>query len=139
MSNKAIYRKWIEGDGLAQICEWARFGMTDKQIAKRIGITSSSLYDWKKKFPSFAQSLEKAKTELKIELEKSMFELAVGKVYVEEIKTILDPNNGTVIRVEKTRKQIPPNANVQQFLAKNIMPEKYYPPRWEDGDGGEGF
>ena len=65
--------------------------------------------------------------EEKAELEKSMFDSAIGKVYVEEIKTILDPNNGTVIRVEKTRKQIPPNANLQQFLAKNFIPEKYHP------------
>ena len=132
MKTKAVYKKWITGEGLERICEWARYGMTDKQIAKRIGVTTVTLYDWKKRFPKFSASLDKAKTELKIELERSMFDLAVGKVYVEEIKTILDPNNGTVIRVEKTRKQIPPSANLQQFLAKNFIPEKYHPPCWED-------
>ena len=127
MKTKAIYSKWIEGDGLEKICEWARYGMSDKQLAKNIGITTVTLYDWKKRFPKFAEALDKAKTELKLELEKSMFDLAIGKVHVEEIKTILDPNNGTVIRVEKTRKQIPPSANLQQFLAKNFIPEKYNP------------
>lgn len=132
MGNKAVYDKWIEGEGLEQICEWARYGMSDKQIAKNIGITTVTLYDWKKKFPAFAEAVSKAKSELKIELEKSMFDLAIGKTYVEEIKTILDPNSGTVIRVEKTRKQIPPSANLQQFLAKNLIPEKYHPPCWEE-------
>ena len=61
-----------------------------------------------------------------------MFELAIGKAFVEEIKTILDPNTGKVIRVEKTRKQLPPNANLQTFLAKNLMPEKYHPPCWNN-------
>lgn len=138
MKNKAVYKKWIEGDGLEQVCEWARFGMSDKQIAKNMGVTSATLYDWKKKFPSFAEAVDRAKTELKIELEKSMLDLAIGKVYVEEIKTILDPNNGTVIRVEKTRKQIPPSANVQQFLAKNLMPEKYHPPCWDNDSENNG-
>ena len=127
MANKVVYGKWIEGAGLEQICEWARYGMSDKQIAKNIGVTTATLCDWKKKFPAFAEAVSKAKLELKAELEKSMFDSAIGKVYVEEIKTILDPNNGTVIRVEKTRKQIPPNANLQQFLAKNFIPEKYHP------------
>ena len=82
-----------------------------------------------------AKKLE-GKTELQNELEKSMFDLAVGKVYVEEIKTIIDPNTGSVIRVEKTRKQIPPNANVQQFLAKNLIPKKYHPLYFDNGGGG---
>ena len=51
-----------------------------------------------------------AKSELKLELEKSMLNLAIGKAYVEEVKTILEPSTGKVTRVEKTRKQLPPNA-----------------------------
>ena len=91
-----------------------------------------TFYNWKKRFAEFAEAVDKAKSELKIELEKSMFELAIGKAFVEEIKTILDPNTGKVIRVEKTRKQLPPNANLQTFLAKNLMPEKYHPPCWNN-------
>ena len=132
MKNNCVYKDWIEGEGLKKICEWARLGLSDKQLAKNIGITTVTLYDWKKRFPEFAEAIAKAKAELKIELEKSMFDLAVGKTYVEEIKTILDPNTGKVIRVEKTRKQIPPNANLQTFLAKNLMPEKYHPPCWDN-------
>ena len=38
MGNKAIYENWIEGDGLKQVCEWARHGLSDKQIANNIGV-----------------------------------------------------------------------------------------------------
>ncbi len=137
MKSKSVYKNWINGEGLGKICEWARHGLTDKQIAKNVGVTTVTLYDWKKRFSAFAKSLEEARLEFRIALENSMFDLAVGKTYVEEIKTILDPNNGTVIRVEKTRKQIPPNANLQTFLAKNLIPEKYHPPCWENGDDSE--
>ena len=54
-----------------------------------------------------------------------MFDLALGRTYVEEVKSILDPKTGTVVRIEKTKKQIPPNPTTQIFLAKNRMPDKY--------------
>ena len=137
MGNKTIYKNWIEGEGLKQVCEWARQGLSDKQIAKNVGVTTVAYYGWKKRFPAFAEAVDKAKSEFKVELEKAMFELATGKAYVEEIKTILNPNTGKVVRIEKTRKQIPPNANLQTFLAKNLIPEKYHPPCWESDDVAE--
>lgn len=132
MKNKSLYQNWVEGDGLEQICQWVRLGMTDKQIAQNIGITTVTLYDWKRRFPTFAEAMNKAKTSLQLELEKSMQDLAMGKAYAEEVKTILDPNSGKVVRVEKIRKQVPPNANLLMFLAKNLMPKKYHPPLWDN-------
>lgn len=35
--------------------------MTDEQIAHNIGITTTTLYDWKNKFPDFAKTLKKGK------------------------------------------------------------------------------
>lgn len=134
MKSKTVYKDWIDGNGLEQVCEWARCGLTDKQIAKNIGVTTVAFYDWKKRFPAFAAAIDKAKSELRIELEKSMFDLAVGKSYVEDVKTIIDPVTGEVLKLERTRKQIPPNANLLTFLAKNLIPEKYHPPCWDNDD-----
>ena len=134
MKTKNLYRDWIEGVGLEKICKWSRLGMTDKQIAKNIGVTTVTLYDWKKRFPDFSEAVSQAKQELKLELEQSMLDLAMGKVYIEEVKRIFEPDTGKVIRVETTRKQLPPNANLQTFLAKNLMPEKYHPPCWDNED-----
>ena len=137
MRNKAIYKNWIEGEGFDKVCEWARQGLSDKQIAKNIGITTVAFYDWKKRFPVFAEAIDKVRSELRIELEKSMFDLATGKAYAEDVKTILDPITGEVLKVERTRKQIPPNANLLMFLAKNLIPEKYHPPCWDSDDVAE--
>ena len=134
MKTKNLYKNWIEGAGLEKICEWSRLGITDKQIAKNIGITTVTLYEWKKRFPEFAEAVSQAKQELKLELEKSMLDLAMGKAYVEDVKTVVDPVTGDILRVERTRRQLPPNANLQTFLAKNLMPEKYHPPCWDDED-----
>ena len=137
MRNKAIYKNWIEGEGLKQVCEWARRGLSDKQIAKNIGVMTVAYYDWKRRFSAFAEAVDKAKSELRIELEKSMFDLATGKAFAEDVKTIIDPVTGDVLKIKRTRKQIPPNANLLTFLAKNLIPEKYHPPCWDSDDIAE--
>lgn len=125
MPRKGLYREWIEGKGLENVCMWARLGLMDKQIAGNMGISPTTFYDWQKKFPAFADAIKSAKAIPNLELENAMFDLALGRTYVEEVKSILDPKTGMVIRIEKTKKQIPPNPTTQIFLAKNRMPDKY--------------
>lgn len=64
-----------------------------------------------------------------------MFDLATGKIYVEEIKSVIDPNTGKIIRIEKTKRQLPPNPALQMFLAKNRMPQRYSDKQSDDGLG----
>ena len=125
MAGKGKYSEWIEGKGLENICKWYRLGLMDVQVAHNIGITPQTLSEWKRRFPSFGEAIKKSKEIPNLELENAMFELALGRTYVEETKTILDPATRKVIRVETTKKQVPPNSTMQIFLAKNRMPEKY--------------
>ena len=39
--------EWVTSDGLTLLRGWARDGLTDEQIAERIGITTRTLYNWK--------------------------------------------------------------------------------------------
>ena len=125
MPRKGLYHEWIEGKGVENVCMWAKLGLMDKQIAGNMGISLTTFYDWQKKFPKFADAIKNAKAIPNLELENAMFDLALGRTYVEEVKSILDPKTGTVVRIEKTKKQIPPNPTTQIFLAKNRMPDKY--------------
>nr|DAI35743.1 MAG TPA: terminase small subunit [Caudoviricetes sp.] len=125
MPRKGLYHEWIEGKGVENVCMWAKLGLMDKQIAGNMGISLTTFYDWQKKFPKFADAIKNAKAIPNLELENAMFDLALGRTYVEEVKSILDPKTGTVVRIEKTKKQIQPNPTMQIFLAKNRMPDKY--------------
>lgn len=116
---------WVEGEGLEKICEWARHGLTDTQIVENMGVNRASFYRWLKEFPDFEKAIKDARIKPNIEIENSMFELACGRVFVEEVKSVLDPKNGQVIRVEKVRKQIPPSPVLLIFLAKNRMRDRY--------------
>lgn len=120
-----VYKEWIEGKGLETVCKWARLGLTDQQIIKKMGIKERTFYSWQKKYPEFQKALRDAKTIPNLEIETSMVDLACGRAFVEEIKSTIDPKTGTITKVEKVRKQIPPNATMLIFLAKNRMRDKY--------------
>ena len=50
---------WLTEDGLTLLEGWARDGLTDEQIAEKIGINRATLYDWKKKYPNISNALKK--------------------------------------------------------------------------------
>ena len=61
-----------------------------------------------------------------------MYKLATGQMYIEETKTTLDPQGQKVTKIDKVKKQLAPNAQIQMFLARAWMPEKYKEERAED-------
>jgi len=123
---------WMNGDNLDKLCEWVSNGLSDKQLARNMGISESTFYNWKRENPSFAEVLSEAKEKPKIELENSMFKLATGQMYIEETKTVLDPQGQKIVKIDKVRKQLPPNPQIQMFLARVWMPEKYREERSDD-------
>lgn len=46
----AKYTEWISEEGLIKIGGWAKDGLTDEQIAQNIGISRSTLNEWKNDF-----------------------------------------------------------------------------------------
>ena len=124
-TKNGVYKEWIEGKGLELVCKWAKLGLSDKQIIEKMGIKERTFYVWQQKYPTFQKALKDAKTVPNLDIETSMIDLACGRAYVEEIKSTIDPNTGTITKVEKVRKQIPPNPTMLIFLAKNRMRDKY--------------
>lgn len=119
------YKDWIEGPGLENICKWLKLGLSDLQIMKNIGICPHTFYGWIRRFPEFAKRVKEARRIPELEIENAMFDLACGRSWVEEIRTVLDPKNGSILRIEKTRRQIPPNPVMLIFMAKNKMRDRY--------------
>ena len=55
---KGKYEYWLTAEGLLQLGGWARNGLTDEQIACNMGISRSTLNDWKSKYSDISDTLK---------------------------------------------------------------------------------
>ena len=118
----AKYEEWITPEGLLKIEGWARDGLTDEQIAKNIGINTSTIYDWKNKFSDFSKALKRGKEVVDREVENALLKRALGYKYTES-KTVRSEKDGE--RVEVTIKEVAPDVTAQIFWLKNRKPEQW--------------
>lgn len=72
------FEYWLTDDGLTLLEGWARDGLTDEQIAKNVGISRSTLAEWKKKFPDLSDALKKGKEVVDYEVENALLAKALG-------------------------------------------------------------
>jgi transposase-like protein len=112
------YEEWLTDEGLIKIQGWAMDGLTDEQIAKNMGIVTSTLYEWKKKYSEFSNALKKGKEVIDRQVENALLKNALGYRYTEETVT----NKGDIVEVEKLEK---PNTTAQIFWLKNRKPVQW--------------
>ena len=85
MPRKTTYKKNNWEDKLALIQGWARDGLTDEQIAKKMSIGITTLYDYKKKYPKFLKALKKGKEVVDYEVENALLQQALNGNTVAQI------------------------------------------------------
>jgi hypothetical protein len=73
---KGKYEEWLTKDGLILIEGWARDGLTDEQIAHNMGISRSTLKEWKKDYPAISAALKKTKEVVDREVENALYKKA---------------------------------------------------------------
>ena len=81
---KGKYQEWLEPEGLLLLEGWARDGLTDEQLAEKIGVSTSTLYDWKAKYSEISEALKKGKEVVDIQVENALLKRALGYEYTEE-------------------------------------------------------
>lgn len=119
---KGKYNEWLTDEGLNRVRGWARKGLKDKTIADNIGIKPQTLYDWKRRFPSFSEALKKTKEIIDNEAEEALIRAMLGYDY-EEVTTYIDSNGKK--SVKKVKKHMPPNITALIFYLKNRRPEDW--------------
>lgn len=115
-------------DKLAVIEGWARDGLIDEQIAKNMGIHPSTLYEWKKRYPEFADALKKGKEIVDREVENALLKRALGYKCKETTKELMkNPITGkTELQITKeVIKEVAPDVTAQIFWLKNRKPDKW--------------
>lgn len=69
---------WLDKDNLIRVQGWARDGLTDQQIAEKMGIGVRTLYEWKKKHSQFSQALKSGKEVVDYAVENALLKKALA-------------------------------------------------------------
>ena len=115
---KGKYEYWITPEGLLKIEGWARDGLTDDQIAKNIGISTSTLNNWKNSYLEILESLKKGKDVVDRQVENALLKRALGYWYDE-----ITIENG--IETKRVTKEVVPDTTAQIFWLKNRKRESW--------------
>ncbi len=126
------YEKWLEPDGLLLLEAWARDGLTDEQLAKNMGISRSTLSEWKNKYPDISDALKKGKAVVDIQVENALFKKALGynakvkKAFkVKEVHYEDGKRTKEIERIEYADEEVhvPADTTAQIFWLKNRKPD----------------
>ncbi|MEH7214768.1 transposase [Priestia megaterium] len=127
---KGKYKNWLTEEGLTLLNGWARDGLTDEQIAHNIGISRSTLSEWKKKYKDISDALKKGKEVVDLEVENALLQRALGYEY-EEVTREQQWNEKDkkyeLVITKKVKKKQAPDTTAQIFWLKNRRPD-----RWRD-------
>lgn len=109
---------------------FARDGLSDEQIALKMGISPSTYYQWQIDHPEIAEAIKKGKAPVDIEVENALLKRARGYTATETIEEMYrDPetNKITSQHIRRITKEIPPDVGAIVFWLKNRRPG-----RWRD-------
>ena len=119
---KGRINEWVEKDKLILLEGWAKDGLTDEQIAKNIGISRVTLYDWKKKEINISNALKKGKEVIDFEVENALLKRALGyTITVEEEKLDKDGCRHTL----KKDIHVPGDTTAMIFWLRNRKPNQW--------------
>ena len=115
---KGKYQDWLEPEGLLKIEGWARDGLTDEQIAKNMGCSTKTLYNWKERHLPILQALKKGKEVVDRQVENALLKRALGYKYDE-----VTFEEG--IETKRVTKEVVPDTTAQIFWLKNRKRETW--------------
>lgn len=123
---KPSVEDWLNKDGEILVRGWCRDGLTEKQIAKNMGIGLSTLRKWKIKNETFGNYLKTSKEVVDKEVENSLYKLAMGFEYDEITEErVFNPLKGKfeMVVTKKVHKVALPSTTAQIFWLKNRKPD----------------
>jgi len=130
----------------------AREGLIDEQIAKKLGISKDTFYQYVKKYPDFSDALKAGKAPVDFEVENKLLQRARGYRY-KEVKQIgitspveiekakkkgIEAKN-VILRQEITEKEVVPDVTAQIFWLKNRKPDIWRDKHDHNISGGINF
>ena len=119
MARKSKYETVIPPN-LEKIKDWIRDGVTEKDIAKNLGIGVTTWKRWKSQTDEFRSIVVRERKPKLEELENTMFRLATGYSYtIDRHVKVRDPGGGEHVEHFVDTVVVDPNFNALRFLLTN--------------------
>ncbi|WP_312353931.1 helix-turn-helix domain-containing protein [Aminipila sp.] len=123
---KGKYEEWLTADGLLKLEAWARDGLTDEQIAHNMGVSTATLYNYKRDHIEILEALKRGKEVVDIEVENALLKRAKGYKYTEVTKELItnkETGEKELVVTKEVIKEVLPDVTAQIFWLKNRKPE----------------
>ncbi len=105
---------------LLEIEKWARVGVEEREIARKLGVSKQTFSGYKKNHPELVEALRKGRSDSCITIKNALYEAAIGITTVTTKTTSAKAESGeTERRVEQTKTQHPPSVAAACALLKN--------------------
>jgi hypothetical protein len=123
-----VYQTHVE-PYLHQIKEWYKT-LTLQQVAKKLGIATSTLCKYKNEYPELAEALTAGRDALVEELRASIKKRALGYDWQEvtQEKALNEDGELVVVKEKTVTKHVPADLGSAHLLLKNLDPD------WHDAD-----
>lgn len=121
-----LIAKWTSKENLILLEGWARDGLTNVEIAERMGISARSLYTLMKRCEPIRDAISVGAEVTDYKVENALLKAALG-FKKKEVKTITVLKGGVVVeqRKEVTEGEQPPNVYAIQSWLYNRRPDKW--------------
>lgn len=118
MGRKGRYESYVLPH-LDEIREWYNT-LSEKDIAKRLGVSVSTFEKYKREHPELADTLKDGRQELVSTLKQSLKKKAVGFEYTETKRTIREVAGKKIVTIEEYTRYSPPDTGAIHLLLKNL-------------------
>lgn len=118
MGRKGRYESYVLPH-LDEIREWYNT-LSEKDIAKRLGVSVSTFEKYKREHPELADTLKDGRQELVSMLKQSLKKKAVGFEYTETKRTIREIAGKKIVTIEEYTRYSPPDTGAIHLLLKNL-------------------
>lgn len=120
MGRKNKYAETVEPH-LSDIQDWIRT-MTEKQIAKRLGISESSMEKYKKAHPELREALQNGREYLRVDVMSALIKKALGQTVKTQRKHIKIVGGVSTTEIDEVETYYPPDTAALSMILKNIDP-----------------
>lgn len=146
-NKRCKFQKWLTEDGLKLIRSWTRDGLTDQQIADKVGVSRSTLSKWKVDHAEIGEAMRETRELVNADVKNELIRNAVGYAYTEpqffKLRKVMYKDGKKIAEWEELEERAvtkwhPGDVRAQTFLLTNKDRKNFqYKPEQEVEDAGK--